>query len=403
VTTELPTGAFAAALAGINGLGPVRLERLLARWTPEEAWSALRASRASGVWGASESPKAVEKAGQLVDAAVRAADPGRLWARCQAVGVAVHLRGAPSYPAVLEADLSPPPILFSRGDLGALEGRRVTVVGTRNASAAGREVAAELGRGLAEHGVRVVSGLARGIDGWAHRGALAAEGGAPPVAVVASGPDVVYPPEHRPLWQEVVARGLLLSEVPPGVAPHAHRFPLRNRILAALGEVVLVVESRHRGGSLLTVDAATDRGITVLAVPGSPRNPAAEGTNQLLLDGATPVVSTVDVLDALGWRPSASAVADDDAAEPAAPERHRRRAAAGAGRSMTPASIRPAADGWALDALGTEPHDLDHVVRASGRTLLDVVDALQRLEELGLVRRRAGWFERVPASAVRRT
>ena len=170
------------------------------------------------------------------------------------------LHGATGYPAVLADDLSPPPVLFARGDVAALDGRRVTIVGTRSATAAGREVAAELGAGLAQAGVRVVSGLARGIDGWAHRGALSAVGGGPPVGVVASGLDVVYPPEHRPLWDEVVERGVLLSEVPPGTTPHALRFPLRNRILAALGEVVVVVESKRKGGSLITVEEALLRG-----------------------------------------------------------------------------------------------------------------------------------------------
>ena len=119
--------------------------------------------------------------------------------------------------------------------------------------------------------------------------------------MVASGPDVVYPPEHRPLWEEVVERGLLLSEVPPGTPPHALRFPLRNRILAALGEVLVVVESKRKGGSLITVEEALLRGRRVFAVPGSPRNEAADGTNDLLIDGADPVVRSADLLMALGF------------------------------------------------------------------------------------------------------
>ena len=130
--------------------------------------------------------------------------------------------------------------------------------------------------------------------------------------MVASGPDVVYPPEHRPLWEEVVERGLLLSEVPPGTPPHALRFPLRNRILAALGEVLVVVESKRKGGSLITVDEALLRGRRVFAVPGSPRNEAADGTNELLIDGADPVVRSADLLMALGFeRPVVTSTSDD--------------------------------------------------------------------------------------------
>lgn len=388
MSASLPREAYAAALAAVPSLGPARLERLLRRWSPPEAWVALRSGKAAPVWGAGESQNRVAKARPAVDGAAAKVEPDRVWARCQAAGVAVHLPGTEGYPALLAADLAPPPVLFSRGHLDVLEGRRVTIVGTRNATAAGKEVAAALGRGLAEAGVVVVSGLARGIDGWAHRGALQAAGGAPPVAVVASGLDVVYPPEHRRLWEEVAAKGLLLSEVPPGSPPHAFRFPLRNRILAALGEVVVVVESRPAGGSLHTVNEATERGVTVMAVPGSPRNPAAEGTNLLLIDGAPPVVAPIDVLLQLGLSTAGR--------RPGAPD--------------TPGAPVPAGpsgsagdDGWALELLGTGQHDLDSLVQLSGRALGDVVDAVTRLEGAGLVQRRAGWYERAarPTGTVR--
>lgn len=377
MTAQLPPEAFAAALAAVPLFGPARLERLLRRWPPREAWAAVRSGKGASVWGAGEPPQRVAKARPGVDQAATKVEPERVWARCQSAGVAVHLLGQPGYPEVLAADLAPPRVLFSRGHLDVLQRRRVTIVGTRNATAAGREVASALGRGLAEAGVVVVSGLARGIDGWAHRGALQAEGGAPPVAVVASGPDVVYPPEHRRLWEEVAGKGLLLSEVPPGSPPHAFRFPLRNRILAALGEVVVVVESRLAGGSLHTVNEATERGVTVMAVPGSPCNPAAEGTNLLLIDGAPPVVAPIDVLIHLGL-----STAETRHGAPEVP-------------GATSSAASPGDDRWALELLGTEQHDLDSLVRLAGRGLGDVVDAVTRLEEAGLVQRRAGWYERV--------
>jgi DNA processing protein len=184
-----------------------------------------------------------------------------------------------------------------------LAGRRVALVGTRNATAAGRHVARQFGHGLVQAGVQVVSGLARGIDGHAHHGALEAidELGAPgrPVAVVASGLDVVYPREHERLWRRVGEDGLLLSEAPPGSPPIAYRFPLRNRIIAALAEIVVVVESRERGGSLITAAAALERGIPVMAVPGHATVRAARGVNSLLRDGSAPAIDVDDILVAL--------------------------------------------------------------------------------------------------------
>jgi DNA processing protein len=374
---ELPEAAYAAAITAVPSLGPARVTRLLDAWSPSEAWAALRANRARAIWAATEHRLVAEKSAVAVAAGVRRVEPERVWARCLASDVRVHLRGDTTYPQALLDDLDPPPVLFSKGDLGAIAGRRATVVGTRNPTAAGREVAFELGVELARAGVVVVSGLARGIDGCAHRGALDVTGGAPPVGVVASGLDVIYPREHGRLWTEVAERGVLFSEVPPGMAPHAFRFPLRNRVLAALGEVVVVVESRSRGGSLITAEEALRRDLQVLAVPGSPKNPAAEGANGLLIDGATPIVSAVDVLIALGFaRP-------EDRRKPAPPL----------------VEVDPA-DRWAVDLLGAEPVHLDAVVGRSGRPLLEVAATMARLELLGVVRREGSWFERAHRSTV---
>jgi DNA processing protein len=159
------------------------------------------------------------------------------------------------------------------------------------------------GHGLVQAGVHVVSGLARGIDGQAHAGALDAchtlSSAGRPIAVVASGLDVVYPQEHRSLWQHVAQDGLLLSENPPGAVPAAHQFPLRNRIIAGLSEIVVVVESRERGGSLITAMAAAERGIPVMAVPGHATSRASLGVNELLRDGSAPAIDIDDILVAL--------------------------------------------------------------------------------------------------------
>ena len=276
-----------------------------------------------------------------------------------------------SYPAVLVNDPEPPAVLFVRGDPSVLDGRRVGVVGTRNATRAGRDTAFELGRDLAAAGVVVVSGLAKGVDGATHAGVLHADG-APPVAVVGNGPDQPYPRVHARLWEDVCRRGVLLSEWPPGTVPEPFRFPLRNRILAALSEVVVVVESRERGGSLITAQAAIERSIDVMAVPGSVRNRAAAGTNQLLRDGAAPVTSVDDVLVALGLDTR---------------------------RAGTPTyDPRPLPRGIAaavLERCRRDPCTLEEIVVELGLSLSDAAMTLARLERTGWVQESGGWFEPV--------
>jgi DNA processing protein len=206
-----------------------------------------------------------------------------------------------------------PAILFLEGDRPeALSAPKVAVVGTRAASVHGLADAWELGAFLGAAGVSVVSGLAIGIDGAVHHGALqAAEAaekrgdpvGAGPIGVVATGLDVVYPRRHRVLFERVRRYGVLLSEQPFGTPPDRGRFPVRNRIIAALADVVVVVEATLSGGSRITAERALDYGRPVLAMPGSRRNPAAAGCNALLADGAQPLLDPSDVLVALGLTP----------------------------------------------------------------------------------------------------
>ncbi len=196
-------------------------------------------------------------------------------------------------------DPDPPVLLFYRGDLQLLDVPfALAVVGTRRCTSVGRTVAYEMGRGLAVSGVAVVSGLALGIDGAAHRGALDQRG--PVIGVVGSGLDVVYPGANRGLWDDVALRGLLISEAPAGARPERWRFPARNRLIAGLSNGVVIIESHDRGGALLTVDEAVDRGHPVFAVPGSVLSPASDGTNELLVEGAIPVRSAADVVGHLG-------------------------------------------------------------------------------------------------------
>lgn len=205
--------------------------------------------------------------------------------------------GDADFPRILAEDIESPRRLYVRGDLAALEPRRVGIVGTRQATAYGRRMAFELGQGLAAAGVAVVSGLAIGIDGAAHEGVLA--GGGTAIGVVASGLDNVYPRRHVRLWEQVGRLGLLLSENPPRTAPANWMFPKRNRIIAALAEIVIVVESSAKGGSMHTVEAAMKRGVDVMAVPGPVGSAVSEGTNRLLVEGVAPVLGVEEVLTAL--------------------------------------------------------------------------------------------------------
>jgi DNA processing protein len=283
--------------------------------------------------------------------------------------VAVHHLGDPGYPQVLAADHQPPAVLYSRGQLDILTRPTVAVVGTRSATHYGEEVASELGRDLARAGVVVVSGLALGIDGAAHHGALAAAC-APPAGVVASGLDVVYPRRHTQLWEQVATRGLLLSESALGTPAAPRRFPMRNRIIAALAHVVVVVECHRRGGALYTVTAAIERGRPVMAVPGSVRSPASEGTNALLADGCAPVRDADDVLAALDLERT--------------------------GRAAPPPShpALTADEAATLRALDWQPTPTGEIMRRTRMGLEHVAAVLDRLEQSGLVRAGGGWWER---------
>jgi DNA processing protein len=381
-----PELACAAALAGLPHMGPARLRALLNR-PATQAWRRVVAGRP-------EADRAVARAlgpsGQAVVAAWRDAarglDPARVLAEHLAAGVSVTRPGRHGYPAALEGDPDGPAVLFGRGALNALDHPlRVAVVGTRRCSATGASVAAELGRDLARAGVAVVSGLALGIDGAAHAGALEADGGARPVAVVGSGLDVVYPTRHRDLWRRVAEVGAVVSEAPLGARPEPWRFPARNRVIAALAQVVVVVESHRTGGSLHTVDQAAERGIPVLATPGSVRNPAAEGTNQLLHDGCAPARGIEDVLDALAAEvASPSLLLSESSPARGSP-------AAGCEGSPPPDSTEAAV----LAAIGGEAAVLEQLAARTALELGQLAEALDSLAEQGLVVCADGWYEQV--------
>ncbi len=357
-----------AALAGFDLMTAARLRALLAHHDPDEAF-AVAAGRARAAPVVAEMLTAQVRAAWRASAARR---PPAEWAeRCSESGTSAVCIRDDAFPAVLRHDPDPPAVLFVRGDLDLLDGRRAGVVGTRNATQSGREMASVLGRGLAEAGVAVVSGLAKGIDGAAHRGVLRVPDGRA-IAVVGNGTDIPYPRQHAALWAEVCARGLLLSEWPPGTAPEPFRFPMRNRILAALCEVLVVVESRERGGSLITARAAIERDVEVMAVPGSVRNRAAVGTNQLLRDGAAPVTDVGDVLVALGLDTRRAGRSDYD-----------------------PRPLPRGEEATVFEVCRRDPRTLEDIVTGLGMPISEAAMALARLERTGWIRETGGWFEAV--------
>lgn len=381
--TSSPGAGEAALLAGLPGVGPRRLTAMLDAWSPQEAWARATAGQPDRLRVADTSLALDAEGG--VDHGLLArwravgdqADPAAVLAAHHAAGVHVLLRDHPAYPEPLRADPEPPAVLFVQGDLACIDRPRVAVIGTRRCTGTGAGIARELGRELAAAGVGIVSGLALGIDGAAHRGALDAaqgpEAAAPPIGVVGSGLDVVYPARHRDLWASVAAAGVLLSEAPLGTRPAPWRFPARNRVIAALAHVVVVVESHAAGGSLHTVAEAMARDIPVLAVPGSVRSPAAAGTIQLLADGCHPVRDATDVLVALGLTSCTSS------------------------RRADPRP-RPEGDAAAvLEAIDWEPATLDHLAVRTGLALGSLAMALEHLAAAGWVQVQGGWYERVAA------
>ena len=269
------------------------------------------------------------------------------------------------YPRLLAELHDPPAHLFVSGASDDLLSRpAVAVVGARSCSAYGVQVARGLGRELAAAGLVVVSGLARGIDGEAHRGAL--DAGGPTVAVLGCGIDRDYPRAHADLARRIRETGLVVSEYPPGTEPTPWRFPARNRIIAGLALATVVVEARSRSGALGTADFALELGRDVFAVPGEITAALSAGTNDLLRQGAAPLLSAGDVLSALGL----------ERAAPASPQVSRRAAEL-------------------LERLADGAFGMDELIRASSGASADVAAGLVELELAGLVSQADGLYRRV--------
>ncbi len=374
--TELPHEAHVAAIASLEGVGPARLRWLLSLGSPSQVWDRI-VRDALSPRGA---PPLARVDASLVSSWTRGAaqiDPGELWQRCVSLGIGVVTIGGPAYPRRLRDDLEPPVVLFHLGDPDVMVRPTVALVGTRRATGYGLRTARQLGGELTEAGVSVVSGLALGVDAAAHQGAVQVHGG-PPVAVVAGGLDAPCPRRNRSLAAEVARTGVVLSEVPPGVQAAPWRFPVRNRIIAALADAVVVVESAGAGGSMHTVREAMERDLPVLSVPGPIDSRASEGTNQLISEGAQPCTGVDDVFAAIGHvvpGPVPAVAAEEGVAD--------RRAI-------------PTGDAaQVLDELGWRPASLEQLAARSGLGFRPLSAAILSLEIAGWVRRSGGWIERI--------
>ena len=339
-----------------DNVGPITFFQLIARFGSAEA--ALQAIPDLAARGGGRAPRLASKA-----------QVEREMAEVDRLGARYLFLGQPGYPPLLAELETAPPALIVRGHDHLLSRPCVAMVGARNASAAACRFARILAQGLGEAGATLVSGLARGIDSAAHDGSLATG----TVGVIAGGIDVVYPPENEARQEAVAEQGLLVAEQPPGIEPRARHFPYRNRIIAGLAQGTVVVEAAPRSGSLITARYAAEFGREVMAVPGSPLDPRAQGCNGLIREGATLIQGADDVMEAV--RPLGLGVRQQrdlfDIA-PAAPDAEARE------RQLV------------TDLLGPVPVAVDELIRQSGLASATVQTVLLELELAGRLERHAG-------------
>jgi DNA processing protein len=297
-------------------------------------------------------------------------------ARVREAGLSLLHWDEPAYPPLLKEIYDPPPMLYVCGNLELLSRHAIAIVGTRRPSPYGNQMSERLARDLAERGVLIVSGLARGIDTSAHRGALAAPNGAT-AAVLGTGADVIYPRENKKLFAQVAERGVLLTEFPMGTYPAPQNFPIRNRIIAGMSLGVVVVEGAEHSGSLITARLAMESSREVFGVPGNATNPASFGPNQLIKQGAKLVTSWEDVIEELPTEIRAALVPVE---APDATER----------ASLFEESLNPSEKILCGLLNADEARHVDELVELSGLNSSEVLATLFELEMKGLVRQLPG-------------
>ncbi len=342
----------------VNGIGPAKVRALIDNFGDlEHAWSAAPIDlKAAGL-----DRKAIES---FVNTR-SAIDLDRELDRIEKVGAKIIIWDDPDYPPLLRNIPDPPPVLYMKGQLTAADREwTISIVGTRKASAYGRQAAETLAEELTHNGVTIVSGLARGIDAAAHEAALKAGGRS--IGVLACGIDQVYPPEHKRLADRLIEHGAVMTEMPIGSPPEAGTFPARNRIISGLALGTIVIEAGETSGALITADRALEQGREVFAVPGNIFSKASLGTNRLIKEGATLITSAQDVMEALNLKmivehSEARAVIPDDATE---------------------AKL--------LSLLSHDPIHVDQIVNDSGLPITQVSSTLAMMELKGMVRQIGG-------------
>src|SRR5215211_6266839 len=274
----------------IKGIGAVRMQALIQHFGDlEAAWKAAPIELARAGLG-----------GKVIERIVQArqnVDLEKLWAKIEAQGIKILTWKDETYPQRLKEIEQPPPVLYFRGDYLPDDLFAVAIVGTRRVTPYGRQITEELGSFLAVNGMTVISGLARGVDAIAHQTAL--KSGGRTIAVLGSGVDKIYPPEHRALAEQMMEHGAIISDYAPGTPPDASNFPPRNRIISGLSLAVVVIEAGETSGALITAEFAAEQGREIFAVPGSILAPQSKGTNKLIQNGALPLLSVNDLMQAI--------------------------------------------------------------------------------------------------------
>jgi DNA processing protein len=354
------------ALALTPGIGAARLGTLLRIFdSPDGALKAPFAFLCS--------LPGFSRAAATAICSARVADGERVLQQLDQLSGHCLLPGDPGFPPLLKTIPDPPTLLFVTGNLELLARPMVSIVGSRDHSEYGREVAIMIAGHAARSGIPVVSGMARGLDAVAHSAALAA--GGETVGVLGNGLGVTYPAANRQLYELVARSGLLITEFPPGERPRVGSFPRRNRLISGLSRVTLVIEAAQNSGTLITVESALAQGREVMAVPGAITSPTSVGTNQLLRDGATPLLEADDLLQfypEIGSRPQLS------------------RAPSQPNGSALPDSLTPEERDLA-SLLHPAPRHLDDIVRESRRSVGEVLAALSGLELAGVAEQLPGW------------
>jgi len=337
----------------VKGVGSVRFKKLLDFFgNAKTAWEASPADLAE----AGLSAKLTDR----VAAVRRKVDLEKIWQNLEKQGIQVLTWVDENYPQRLKEIDQPPPVLYLRGEILAEDQFAIAIVGTRRVTPYGRQVTEELATSLAAGGFTIVSGLARGVDSIAHQAALRAGGRT--LAVLGSGVDKIYPPEHRTLAKQIIGSGAIISDYAPGTPPESSNFPPRNRIISGLALAVVVVEAGNISGALITAEFAAEQGREVFALPGNIYAPQSKGTNKLIQQGAHPLLSAQDILQALNL----SRVSQ-----------HKR-----ALKALPSDEIEAAL----LSALGVEPQHVDEIRNQTGLPVEKVSSTLVIMELKGMVR-----------------